>query len=130
MKRAGGIFNRMPKLFHPSREQLSLDAVLAALGDPIRLEIVARLGRLVESPCGGLGMELPKSTASHHFKVLREAGLVRVRLEGTARHLSLRRDDLQARFPGLLESVLASMEPAGRAAAGKARGAARPKPAA
>lgn len=94
--------------FHPHRKEIDLASVLVALGDPVRLKIVARLAQTGESPCGALGIEMPKSTVSHHFKILREAGIVRVRMEGTSRHLSLRRDDLAARFPGLLDAVLRS----------------------
>lgn len=93
-------------LFHPHRKDLELASVLVALGDPTRLDIVSRLAQVGEASCGSLGMEIPKSSASHHFKVLREAGVVRVRQEGTARCLSLRREDLASRFPGLLEAVL------------------------
>lgn len=99
----------MATLYHPSRAELALDSVLAALGDPTRLGIVAQLAKLGEANCGTLGVDIPKSTVSHHFKVLRESGLVQVRQEGTLRRLRLRRDDLQARFPGLLDSVLASI---------------------
>jgi DNA-binding transcriptional ArsR family regulator len=49
-----------------------------------------------------------KSTCTHHFKVLREAGVIQQRQEGTSRLNTLRRDDLEARFPGLLETVLAA----------------------
>ena len=98
----------MPTLFHPGRKDLSLDSVLAALGDPTRLEIVSRIAELGETTCGRLGVDIPKSTVSHHFKVLREAGVVRVRQEGTQRHLTLRQDDLETRFPGLLASVVSA----------------------
>ncbi len=102
----GILFFMAAPLFHPNRKEIDLASVLVALGDPVRLKIVARLAENGESPCGALGIEMPKSTVSHHFKILREAGIVRVRLEGTSRHLSLRHDDLSARFPGLLEAVL------------------------
>ena len=86
----------------------SLDQVLAALSDPIRMQIVRTL--LAEGEggraCGTFGLPVSKSTASHHFKVLREAGVVRAREEGTRRFYTLRRDDLDARFPGLLDAVL------------------------
>jgi DNA-binding transcriptional ArsR family regulator len=98
----------MSTLFHPGRKDLSLDTVLSALGDPTRLAIVSRLDSLGETSCGNLGVDTPKSTVSHHLKVLREAGVSQVRQEGTLRYLSLRKEDLDARFPGLLASVLAS----------------------
>jgi DNA-binding transcriptional ArsR family regulator len=64
--------------------------------------------------CADLGLPVSKSTGSHHFKVLREAGVVRCRVEGTRRYYTLRRDDLEARFPGLLDSVLSAASTAQR----------------
>jgi DNA-binding transcriptional ArsR family regulator len=94
----------------PSREQLELTAVLHALSDPVRLKIVATLARLGEEParCASFDVPVSKSTCTHHFRVLREAGVIQQRQDGTARLNSLRRDDLEARFPGLLDSVLAA----------------------
>ena len=63
--------------------------------------------------CSDLGLPVSKSTGSHHFKVLREAGVVRCRVEGTRRYYTLRRDDLEARYPGLLDSVLRAASMAG-----------------
>jgi DNA-binding transcriptional ArsR family regulator len=93
---------------HPSREELELPSVLHALSDPARLEIVRRLANGDEPSCGMFELSLSKATLSHHFRVLREAGLVRTRLDGRKRLLSLRIDDLDARFPGLLDAVLAA----------------------
>ena len=93
---------------HPSREELELPSVLHALSDPARLEIVRRLADGDEPSCGMFELSLSKATLSHHFRVLREAGLVRTRLDGRKRLLSLRIDDLDARFPGLLDAVLAA----------------------
>jgi len=95
----------------PARAELELSAVLHALSDPVRLQIVAALSDGTEHSCGSLKLPVTKSTCTHHFRVLREAGVIRQRHEGTSRLNSLRRDDLEARFPGLLETVL-------RAAAG------------
>jgi DNA-binding transcriptional ArsR family regulator len=95
-------------LFEPARENLELPRVLYALSDPIRLGIVAELHRLGEVPCGTVAADLPKSTRSHHLKVLREAGITRTRFEGTERRTRLRYQCLEARFPGLLQSVLAA----------------------
>jgi DNA-binding transcriptional ArsR family regulator len=75
-----------------------------------RLEIVRVLAAEGERTCGTFDLGLSKATRSHHFKVLREAGLTHTRAEGTHRHISLRRDDLDARFPGLLDAVLAAAE--------------------
>jgi DNA-binding transcriptional ArsR family regulator len=91
---------------HPARDDLDLAAVLHALSDPVRLEIVAGLAGGQERACGSFDVGVTKSTCTHHFRVLREAGLVRQRQQGTMRLNSLRRDDLEARFPGLLGTIL------------------------
>ena len=88
---------------HPPREELELPSVLHALSDPARLEIVRRLAAGSEEwSCGRFELGLSKATLSHHFRVLREAGVVRTRPDGRKRLLSLREEDLNARFPGLL----------------------------
>jgi DNA-binding transcriptional ArsR family regulator len=92
---------------HPSREELELSSVLHALSDPARLEIVRRLADEDEPSCGMFELGLSKATLSHHFRVLRESGVVLVRPEGRKRLLSLRTEDLNARFPGLIDAVLA-----------------------
>jgi DNA-binding transcriptional ArsR family regulator len=91
---------------HPASEDLDLAAVLHALSDPVRLGIVARLAGGDERTCGSFDVAVTKSTCTHHFRVLREAGLIRQRQQGTMRLNSLRRDDLEARFPGLLGTIL------------------------
>jgi DNA-binding transcriptional ArsR family regulator len=93
---------------HPARRELELSAVLHALSDPARLEIVRRLAAGDEPPCGTFELGLSKATLSHHFRVLRESGVVRTRPEGRKRLLSLRSEDLEARFPGLLGAVLSA----------------------
>src|SRR3954452_11444189 len=92
----------------PRREDLRLEAVLQALGDPIRLSIVRTLHASPgsERACGTFGLPVAKSTASHHFRVLRDAGVINQRAVGRERLTELRRDDLEARFPGLLGSVV------------------------
>ena len=91
----------------PARSEIELAAVLHALSDPVRLRIVAALAIAGEEPsCGSFDLPVTKSTCTHHFKVLREAGVIQQRQRGTARLNALRRDDLDARFPGLLDSVL------------------------
>jgi DNA-binding transcriptional ArsR family regulator len=99
-------------LTHPAIEDVRLTDVLFALSDPARLEIVRELsgGPLSMAECGTFNPALPKSTKSHLFKVLREAGIVRNEPEGRGRLLTLRRDELDAAFPGLLDAVL-STEP-------------------
>jgi DNA-binding transcriptional ArsR family regulator len=95
-------------LLHPDPDELQMATVLHALSDPQRLTIVRILA---ESPaprrCGSFDLDITKSTLTHHFRVLREAGLIDQREEGTARLNSLRRADLDRRFPGLLDAVLA-----------------------
>lgn len=110
------------QIAHPTRGQLELSAVLHALSDPVRLRIVAELAKGgCEYTCGSFELPVTKSTCTHHFKVLREAGLIRQRHKGTTRLNTLRREDLDARFPGLLETVLqAASDPAVQAAAATA----------
>jgi DNA-binding transcriptional ArsR family regulator len=93
-------------LHHPAKDQIELVAVLHALSDPMRLRIVVGLATGDHRPCGSFDLPVTKSTCTHHFKVLRESGVIRQRLEGTTRLNSLRREELEQRFPGLLESVL------------------------
>lgn len=100
----------MRLLYHPDQKDISLAGVLYALGDPVRLEIVRRLARKGEQPCVALAVPVAKSTLSHHFKVLRESGVLYCRKEGTQHINSLRREDLDARFPGLLDTVLQAVE--------------------
>jgi DNA-binding transcriptional ArsR family regulator len=92
----------------PRREDLRLEAVLQALGDPIRLSIVRTLNTTAggQRACGTFGLPVAKSTASHHFRVLRDAGVIHQRAVGRERLTELRRDDLDARFPGLLDSIV------------------------
>lgn len=92
----------------PARESLTLAPVLHALGDPVRLELVRRATGNPESTCAALaeGLDVPISTLSNHFRILREAGLVSMTVDGRHRRIRLRADDLSDRFPGLLEPIL------------------------
>ena len=101
----------MRNLHHPELKSVPLSVVLHALSDPVRLQIVRILDKHGESCCGGLELNMAKPTQSHHFKVLREAGLVAVRLDGTQRCLSLRKAELDKRFPGLMEAVIKAKAP-------------------
>jgi DNA-binding transcriptional ArsR family regulator len=92
----------------PRRDEIRLTEVLDALSDPIRLRVVADLASGGECACGRFELPVSDSTRSHHMRVLREAGLTSTRAVGTRRLVSLRRDDLDARFPGLLDAVLAA----------------------
>src|SRR5919205_1636247 len=96
----------MRALHHPRLEEVELTDVLHALSDPVRLEIVRTLADRQERPCSAVEATVAKSTLSHHFKVLREAGVTHTRANGTHRLMSLRREELEERFPGLLDSVL------------------------
>jgi DNA-binding transcriptional ArsR family regulator len=100
---------------HPRREDLDLATILHALSDPVRLTIVAGLASGGERSCSSFVVPVTKSTCSHHFRVLREAGVIHQRQEGTARLNALREDDLEARFPGLLGTILAAAAAAQRA---------------
>jgi DNA-binding transcriptional ArsR family regulator len=93
-------------LHQPTVDELDLTTILQALGDPVRLTIVRELAATGEQVCGAMDLGVSKSTRSHHFKTLREAGVTDTRIDGTHRHISLRRADLDARFPGLLDAVL------------------------
>jgi DNA-binding transcriptional ArsR family regulator len=92
-------------LDQPELDAIELADVLHALSDPARLEIVRALDADGERQCGSFDLGLTKATRSHHFKVLREAGVTFTRLEGTARYVTLRRAELDAKFPGLLDAV-------------------------
>jgi DNA-binding transcriptional ArsR family regulator len=96
------------RLVHPDIGDVELTDVLFALSDPARLEIVRELadGPLSMAECGATNPALPKSTKSHLMKVLREAGIVRNEPDGRRRVVSLRRDELDRAFPGLLDAVL------------------------
>jgi DNA-binding transcriptional ArsR family regulator len=96
-------------LYEPDLAEVPVLTVLQALADETRLSIVRELAALEEGGdrlCGLFAPGIAKATRSHHFKVLREAGLTRTRIEGTSRYVRLRRAELDRRFPGLLDSVL------------------------
>jgi DNA-binding transcriptional ArsR family regulator len=109
------IFLLMQRPFvHPAVEDIALESVLYALADPTRLEIVKKL--FVED-CGlncsmAAPADLPKSTQSHHFQVLREAGLIRSERRGTEVVNSLRCGEIDKRFPGVVASILKASEKA------------------
>lgn len=90
----------------PERGELSLPSVLYALSDEVRLGIVRTLDQHGSRACGEFDVNRPKSSLSHHFRVLRESGLVGTVRNGTTLMNHLRRSDLDARFPGLLDAVL------------------------
>ncbi|WNV87621.1 helix-turn-helix domain-containing protein [Umezawaea sp. Da 62-37] len=98
---------------HPDRDQIQLENVLTALGNPMRLAVVRALAAGGELPCGTvLSKEISKSTLTHHWRVLRDSGVIWQRPSGRENLLSLRRDDLNIRFPGLLDAVLNGVQAA------------------
>lgn len=99
------------RLAHPAREEVRLEPVLHALSDAVRLRIVREMAAAETGlSCSHFVLPVTKSTSTHHFRVLREAGVIRQDYRGTAKLNALRRDDLDALFPGLLDTVLAAAE--------------------
>lgn len=101
-----GLPERLPE---PVADEIRLEKVLGVLAEPLRLTIVQRL--LTQSvefdhTCGWFGFDRPKSTLTHHFKALREAGVITQRQYGLERRSRVRVDDLNNRFPGLLDLIL------------------------
>lgn len=96
---------------HPTTDQISLPLVLSVLGDPTRLAIVAHLARSEGGKgrmnCSRFLALSSKTNLSYHLAKLREAGVTRTEVVGTQRFLTLRREDLDQRFPGLLDSIVA-----------------------
>jgi DNA-binding transcriptional ArsR family regulator len=99
-------------LRHPTRDQIELPGVLDCLSDPIRLAIVYHLAQHerdgTELRCGDFNELSGKSNLAYHFAKLRESGLMQTRIVGTNRLMKLRREDMEARFPGLLDAVIKS----------------------
>ncbi|HWD78938.1 MAG TPA: ArsR family transcriptional regulator [Kribbella sp.] len=95
----------------PERDEIRVDAVLQALGEPVRLIIVRALA---DNPagvcCGELELPVTASTRAHHLKTLREAGVISTHTDGTRRVSLLRRDDLEDLYPGLLTGVLSAKQ--------------------
>jgi len=109
----------MRALKHPKTEDIELTRVLYALSDPVRLDVVRQLDREGEATCAALDGGRPKSSMSHHFRVLRDAGVIVTRTDGPAHINELRRAELDRLFPGLLAAVLAMP---GRRGSGGRRG--------
>ena len=101
-----GVMQNMRAYKQPTADDLILERVLYALSDPVRLGIVRHLAGVAEASCGELDGGRPKSSMSHHFRVLRDAGLVYTRNVGTTHMNSLRSEMLAERFPGLLACIL------------------------
>lgn len=96
--------NAREKIPHPTIDALDLATIMRTVGDPLRLDVVRLLADGRPRLCGEItdALGLPASTSSYHLRLLREAGVTRTRAEGTSRFISLRSDDLEARFPGLV----------------------------
>ncbi len=115
----------MKPLIHPAAADVTVSGILHALSDPVRVELFARLA-CAEAPqtstgvMGECGASVPKSTLSQHFKVLRDAGLIRSERRGVEMLNTSRMDDVEQRFPGLLPAILAAHKAQTRASA-KAR---------
>ncbi|MCX5065306.1 helix-turn-helix domain-containing protein [Micromonospora lupini] len=97
----------MTEVIEPAIETVTIDVVLSALADPVRLTLVRALDAAGDWTCGSdalrdTGVTIGKSTLSHHIKVLRHAGLIRTRVDGIRRLVTLRHDEVEQRFPGLL----------------------------
>jgi len=99
---------------HPAVEEMELGSLFAALADPHRRQVIEDLCREedgVERTCASFKLNVSKSTLTHHFRVMREAGLLRQVDYGNSRKVTLRRADLEQRFPGLLDLVEAQRIP-------------------
>jgi DNA-binding transcriptional ArsR family regulator len=97
----------MRQIKHPSMDQVELTDIMYALADPTRMEIVALLAKAGRKmTCGELHLNRPKSSMSHHFKILRSAGIVETAIEGTEHMNSLRLEEIEQKFPGVLPAVL------------------------
>jgi DNA-binding transcriptional ArsR family regulator len=96
----------MRLLPEPAPESLTLASVLYALGDPVRLELVRRAQATPGLTCAVDGLDVPKSTLTSHWRILRETGVVRMAVDGRRRRIWLRTDELNDRFPGLLDPIL------------------------
>ena len=94
------------QLTHPSAESIALEGVLYALSDPVRLSIVRLAAEKDEQPCNAFTDTIAKSTLSHHWKVLRDSGLIRQTQRGTQRLNSLRKEEIDQLYPGLLDAIL------------------------
>lgn len=100
----------MRKAHHPEPDEIGLIDVMGALSDPLRVGLVRVLADGRERGWGELRAPVAKSTLSHHLRVLRDAGVTRTRQEGTRCFVELRRDELEVRFPGLLDAVLGAAQ--------------------
>jgi DNA-binding transcriptional ArsR family regulator len=95
----------------PERDEIRVETVLQALGEPVRLQIIRALADVPEGiACGEIELPVTASTRAHHLRILREAGVLTTHTEGTRRISSLRREDLDALYPGLLAGILTARQ--------------------
>ncbi len=91
---------------HPDISGITLQGVLEALADPVRRSIFRQLANAPEDvACGTFDISVTRSTGTHHFRVLRQAGIIRQYYVGTLKLNTLRRDELESLFPGLLATI-------------------------
>lgn len=100
------VLGRWAPIKHPDIDAVEVDDVLRALADPTRRAIVRLLIAEGDRPCGTFGLPVAPSTLSHHFRTLRGAGIIRQYDGGRQRMNTLRLDELDRRFPGLVHTVL------------------------
>jgi DNA-binding transcriptional ArsR family regulator len=105
----------MRPLFHPAAEDITVEGILHALSDPVRVQIFSQIAKArTAQTCSALAevsnRVVPKSTLSQHFKVLRESGLIHSERQGVEMRNTLRCDEINARFPGLLTALVAAFE--------------------
>jgi DNA-binding transcriptional ArsR family regulator len=101
---------RRPTLIHPEPNEFDLLDILHALSDPTRMTIVRTLRAAPERACGTFPVDVAPSTLTHHFRVLREAGVIRQREDGNRRWTALRGEDLETRFPSVLDAIVTAYE--------------------
>ncbi|MCR6498228.1 helix-turn-helix domain-containing protein [Shinella sp. CPCC 101442] len=95
---------------HPAEHEIVLGAVLSALADPLRRRVVTELAQApagTARTCASFELPVSKATLTHHFRVLRESGLIRQVDRGNSRAATLRREEIDRRLPGLLDLVAA-----------------------
>ena len=104
------IYLTMETHSHPKLKSIALDQALKALGDPVLLSIVKQLLKDAsqEKACGTFEYSVTKATFSHHLKILQDAGIIRRRQEGTKKMTSLRSEEIEKRFPGLLSMIIST----------------------
>src|SRR3977135_2540346 len=112
---AGLHYQPMRAIIHPKKEDFDLHRILHALSDPVRLSMVCQLAQAGEDlTCGALNAARPTWSTSFHFSTLRSAGLLWTRIEGSIHLNTLRKGEVDERFPGLLDAVLAAPKRNGR----------------